>query len=163
MICLCSIKKYCSEDITEIENYEKAVTSQEIYECHHRLETHNSDGEKRLTDITVNELKALDMYYNRPANELIFLEHHEHRKLHLTGTKRACGNKNMLGKHFTEESKKKMSNSCKTKIPVICTTTNEIFDSIKAASISLRVARDSIKNVLEGRQIFTKGLHFEYI
>ena len=163
MICLCSIKKYCSEDITKIENYEKAVNSQEIYECHHRLETHNSDGEKRLTDITVNELKALDMYYNRPASELIFLGHHEHRKLHLTGTKRACGNKNNLGKHFTKESKKKMSDSCKTKIQIICTTTNETFDSIKAASISLGVARDSIKKVLEGHRFFTKGLHFEYI
>ena len=163
MICLCTIKKYCSEDITKIENYKKAVASQEIYECHHRLETHNSDGEKRLIDITVSELKALDMYYKRPASELIFLEHHEHRKLHLTGTKRACGNKNRLGKHSTEETKKKMSDSCKTKIQIICTTTNETFDSIKAASISLEVARDSIKKVLRGQRFFTKGLHFEYI
>ena len=56
-----------------------------------------------------------------------------------------------------------MSDSCKTKIQIICTTTNETFDSIKAASISLGVARDSIKKVLEGRRFFTKGLHFEYI
>jgi hypothetical protein len=33
-------------------------------------------------NITVEELKALDMYYNRPAEELIWLRNKEHSKLH---------------------------------------------------------------------------------
>lgn len=72
-----------SEQIEQIENYELAKKNNFDGWCiHHRLETHNSDGEKRLVNLTRTELKALDMYYNRPANELIFLTNSEHAKLH---------------------------------------------------------------------------------
>ena len=50
--------------------------------CHHRLETHNSDGERRLIDISIKELKALNMYYNRPASEFIFMRTIDHEMLH---------------------------------------------------------------------------------
>lgn len=71
------------EQIEQIENYELAKESNfNGWDIHHRLETHNSDGEKRLVNISVAELKALDMYYNRPAKELIFLTKSEHIKLH---------------------------------------------------------------------------------
>lgn len=64
---------YCTEP-EKIENFEKALADGfKGWEIHHRLETHNSDGERRLVDITRAELKALDMYYNRPPNELIYL------------------------------------------------------------------------------------------
>ena len=71
------------EEIERIENYELAKKDNFKGWCiHHRLETHNSDGEKRLVNLSMAELKALDMYYNRPANELIFLTKSEHTKLH---------------------------------------------------------------------------------
>ena len=55
-------KLYCKEP-EKIENYGKAAADNfEGWCCHHRLETHNSDGERRLVDITREELKALDMY-----------------------------------------------------------------------------------------------------
>ena len=75
---------YCiSEQIEQIENYELAKADNfNGWHIHHRLETHNSDGEKRLVNLSVEELIALEMYYNRPANELIFLTASEHRKLH---------------------------------------------------------------------------------
>ena len=51
-----------------IENYELAKKYDfKGWEIHHRLETHTSDGEKRTVNISRNELIALDMYYNRPA------------------------------------------------------------------------------------------------
>ena len=94
-------KLFCKEP-ENIENYEKAKVDDFIgWECHHRLETHNSDGERRLVDITRRELKALGMYYNRPVSELIFLPTSEHSRLH------------MKGKHLSEETKKKMSESKK--------------------------------------------------
>ena len=66
-----------------IENYDKAVVDEtQIWACHHRLETHNSDGEKRLVDITKEELQALDMYYDRPASELIFMTPRDHSYMH---------------------------------------------------------------------------------
>lgn len=75
---------YCiPEEIEQIENYELAKESNfNGWHIHHRLETHNSDGEKRLVYLSREELIALDMYYNRPANELIFLTKSEHMKLH---------------------------------------------------------------------------------
>ena len=77
-----SIIHYCTEN-EKIENYELAKADNFIgWDRHHRLETHNSDGERRLIDLTVDELKALDMYYNRPPEELIWLKHSDHKKLH---------------------------------------------------------------------------------
>ena len=75
-------KRYCCEDLSKIENYEEAVNSPLKWACHHRLETHNSDGERRSVDLTGKELIALDMYYHRPADELIFLQNSEHIFLH---------------------------------------------------------------------------------
>ena len=87
-----------------IENYEAAIADDtQVWVCHHRLETHNSDGERRLVDISKAELIALGMYYDRPPEELIFLSQVEHVKLHNTGRK------------FSEECRVKMSiaQSCK--------------------------------------------------
>lgn len=71
------------EDVTKVENYEKAKADNFVnWVQHHRLETHNSDGERRLVQITAEELQALDMYYNRPAEELIWLTRAEHINIH---------------------------------------------------------------------------------
>lgn len=78
---------YC-RDFTEIENYDKAVTDEtHLWDCHHRLETHTSDGERRLVDISAKELKVLGVYYDRPPEELIFLTQEEHHRLHRCGKK----------------------------------------------------------------------------
>ena len=73
------------EEWEQIENYQFAKKDNFDGWCiHHRLETHNSDGQRRLVNLSREELKALDMYYNRPANELIFLTNSEHTSLHRT-------------------------------------------------------------------------------
>lgn len=77
MICYETTKKYCNEDISLIENYEEAVNNSEKYDCHHRLEI--QDGKKVYS---VKQLKELNLYYKRPAEELIFLSHVEHVRLH---------------------------------------------------------------------------------
>ena len=94
-----------------IENYSKAIAdNSEIWACHHRLETHNSNGERRLVDILGTELIALDLYYDRPPEELIFLTQSEHMRLHRIGKPGA-----MKDKHHSEETKRKMSESHKGK------------------------------------------------
>lgn len=76
---------YCSTPEL-IENYDVAIgDTTQTWDCHHRLETHNSDGERRLVDLTREELIALDMYYDRPPEELIFLTPSDHVKLHFKG------------------------------------------------------------------------------
>lgn len=95
-----------------IENYEKAISDKtQTWHCHHRLETHFSDGTERPKNaqITVEELKALNMYFNRPPEELIFLTHKEHLRLH---NKR---NKYALGKHRSEETRRKIGAAHKGK------------------------------------------------
>ena len=64
-----SIEKICS-DYTEVENYDDAVKSKEMYVLHHCAEFR----------YTVKELKALDKYFNRPPEELIFIPDSLHIK-----------------------------------------------------------------------------------
>ena len=103
-------ERYCKE-YENIENYDKALKDNfKGWEVHHRLETHNSDGERRLVDIGYKELKALGIYYNRPAEELIFLTTREHSVLHTKG--KQAWNK---GKKMSEEFCRKNSESHKGK------------------------------------------------
>lgn len=76
-------RRHYTSDWTNVENYDKAKADNfKGWVCHHRLETHNSDGERRLVDLTEEELRALGVYVDRPANELIFLTRAEHMRLH---------------------------------------------------------------------------------
>lgn len=118
-----SFKKYCTE-YKNIENFEKAKADNfKGWDCHHRLETHNSDGERRPVDVTAAELIALGMYYNRPASELIFMKHSEHSSLHKpseeTRNKIGAAHKGKQGywkeKNLSEEVKKKISEANKGK------------------------------------------------
>ena len=73
---------FCTNN-EKIENYKKAYADNFVnWERHHRLETHTSEGKKRLVQLTPEELKALDVYYNRPPEEMIYLTVQQHRKLH---------------------------------------------------------------------------------
>ena len=121
-----NFKRYC-KDYQNIENYEKAKADNfKNWEIHHRLETHTSDGERRLVNISMGELKALDMYWHRPAEELIFLTESEHNTLHHKGkliseehkkkvSEASKGNKRALGYHHSEETRKKISEARKGK------------------------------------------------
>ena len=104
MNCLCRTPEL-------IENYDKAIAdTTQVWNCHHRLETHTSDGEKRLVDISRAELIALGTYYDRPPEELIFLTKAEHQRLHNVGKPSP-----MKGKHHTEEWTRKIAESNKGK------------------------------------------------
>lgn len=53
--------KYCRDDLSKIENYEKAIDDNtQTWHLHHRLEL-TLDGEPALT---AAQLKLHDMYYN---------------------------------------------------------------------------------------------------
>ena len=122
-------KHFCKNP-ENIENYKKALADNfKGWHCHHRLETHTSDGKRRAVDITAAELKALDMYWYRPASELIFLTISEHRSLHTKGESNPMYGKQGYwkgktgpnkgktgpnkGKHFSEEHKKKIGETKK--------------------------------------------------
>ena len=106
-------EKYC-KDYEKIENFEKAKKDNfKGWHCHHRLETHTSDGERRAVDIAQKDLIALGMYYNRPAEELIFLTTREHNAYQKG--KRAGEKHPNYGKHPSEETRRKIAESHKGK------------------------------------------------
>lgn len=74
-------KRYCREPLSNVENYEVAVSSPDKYELHHRDEIKilPSGVEVRRSK---EELIENGRYFNCPANELIFLPQIEHRKMH---------------------------------------------------------------------------------
>ena len=92
-------KKYCSEPLDNIENYQQALVEGFAGWCiHHRREI-KPDG----TRVSMKELKSNGLYYDRPASELVFMRFGEHTSLHM------LGNKYMKGKQLSEEARKKMS------------------------------------------------------
>lgn len=164
---------YC-RDYTQIENYNKAVVDEtQIWDCHHRLETHTSDGERRLVDISTEELKALGVYYNRPPEELIFLTQEEHMRLHRLGKKldkesiqkRTAKQK---GLKRTEETKRRLADSnrnnpkqhCKK---VRCIETNTVYPSVGEAARVTGILRSNIGNVCHGRAFTAGGYHWEFL
>lgn len=122
-------KKFCKDDISKIENYDKAIAdTTQTWHIHHRLEL-TLDGEFAHS---MEELKRLGMYYKRPYFELIFLTKSEHHRLHKEDennpmygrqhsiyTKRKMSesrkgeNNPLYGKHHSEETRKKMSDAQK--------------------------------------------------
>ena len=79
----------CCEDISKIENYEKAIADTEIHwVCHHR------GGILPCGRFTRRDLKKFKLYYNRPASELIFLTKSEHSRIHTYGVSRFKGKDN---------------------------------------------------------------------
>lgn len=78
MISVKNARLYCKDDITKIENYEEALNSDVMYDCHHRLElTLNNEFAHSREDLI-----RLGMYFKRPHFELIFLKPSEHTALH---------------------------------------------------------------------------------
>lgn len=115
-------KKYCKDDISKIENYDKAIAdTTQTWICHHRLAL-TLDGEFAHSH---DDLKRPGMYYYRPYFELIFMTKSEHDSLHNTGKTLSDETKKKLsdarkgkagpnkGRTFSEESRKKMSEAAK--------------------------------------------------
>jgi len=110
MINLNKVKSYC-KDFQKIENFMEAYNDlNETWHCHHRLEIHD-DYENTMEDLIL-----MNLYYNRPPEELIFLRSADHMSIHHKG--KTPSNwvsliESNKGKKRSEESKKRMSESAK--------------------------------------------------
>ncbi len=115
MINVKSVREYCRDDISKIENYDKAISdTTQVWHIHHRLEL-TLDGEFALTS---KQLKMHCMYYKRPYYELIFLTRDEHYRIHrkskrLSDNTRIKIGKALKGRYVSEETRKKKSEALK--------------------------------------------------
>lgn len=66
------LKRYCREPLENIKGYRESVEADGRYDCHHINE---------LT-FTKDELIKMNMYYHRPASELVFMKAEDHSKWH---------------------------------------------------------------------------------
>lgn len=96
-----SFEYFCPERYVEIENYELAKADNfKGWICHHRLGEHC---------FTKDQLIAFGMYFNVTPGELKFVTKKEHTLIHIVGKP------TMKGKHHTEATRKRMSESHKGK------------------------------------------------
>ena len=109
----CRVKRICCEDVSLIENYDKAIADMSrSWHLHHRLEIELNKTRKELIE--------MGLYYHRPASELIFLTIEEHLSIHHKGKEiskeqREKTSKKLIGGHLSEEAKKKISEANKGK------------------------------------------------
>ena len=137
-------KSFCREDISLIENYDKAIADDtQTWHCHHRRETIFSR----------KDLIEIGEYYNRPACELIFVTKSEHTRLHKSGEnnpnfgKLAWNN----GKHLSTEHRKNLSEALKGKYQ-----SEEARKKLSEARKGKHHSEESRKKIAEAR----KGNHW---
>ena len=142
-----AVSKYCRDDLSKIDNYEKAIAdTTQTWVIHHRLEL-TLDGEPALTS---KQLKMHDMYYNRPYYELIFLTDAEHRKLHTKGRPSP-----MKGHTLSEEHRRKISEAMKGR-----TLTEETRRKISEANKNMSdETRRKISEAMKGENHPFYGKH----
>ena len=109
-------KSYCCEDLSLIENYDKAISdTTQTWDCHHRGEILPCGRFSR------DDLKKFGLYYNRPASELIFLTLSEHTRLHAKGVQLSEEHKKAIsdtkkGVPLSEANKKAISDAMKGRL-----------------------------------------------
>lgn len=120
MIAEYKVKLYCSGNIADIENYDKAVADDElVWHCHHRKECCASK----------EELIARGEYWKVPPADLIFMTPAEHTALHWSfdanasrrakisarqkGNRNGANSKRFTERHHTAEARKKIGEASK--------------------------------------------------
>ena len=79
-----NLKRMCREDLSLIENYDKAINDDtQMWVLHHRDEVRYLPS-GMIVFRSKQELIENDRYYHCPANELIFMTRSEHGHLHFS-------------------------------------------------------------------------------
>lgn len=150
-------RKFCCEEISKIENYDKAIADKsKTWDCHHRLEMF------WWWICPRKDLIEQGMYYNQPADRLIFLDRLEHIRLHANN--RTCETKRKLsearkgnqsgfkGKHHSEKTRRRISEA-KEKSVEQYTMDGVLlarFDSQKKAALCTGISKGNISSCCKG-------------
>ena len=159
-----SWKRYCSEPLDKIEHYEEALAEGFKGWCiHHRLEI-KPDG----TRVSVKELIDQNLYYGRPASELVFMRKGEHCALHNTGNaymkwhKHSADTRRKIseakrGKQLSAETRKKLSEAHKDK-QLSAETRQKMSEAHKGKHPS-EESRKKMSEAHKGKPTCMKGKH----
>ena len=147
-------KRFCSDDISLIENYYQAIADEEkMWDTHHRREC---DSEGR-TLFTKKQLIDMNLYFNRPASELIFVTRSMHSKLHREMLENVGKN---VGKKYGKIGGKKNS------IPILQFSKDGTFvkewPSAHEAERQLGIFHSNICYCLKGRLKSAGGFVWRY-
>lgn len=149
---------YCSEDISLIENYHRAVWDPyEKWEIHHRRECDDNGR----TIFTCKQLIEMDLYLNRPASELIFVTRSMHWKIHREKMEKGGKIGGKIGGKKTGAI-----NGKKCSIPILQFTKDGTFikewPSAHEACRQLGISQPHICNCLKGRRKHAGGFVWRY-
>ena len=149
-------KRYCSDDISLIENYYQAISDEKkMWDIHHRKEC---DSEGR-TLFTRTQLVENNLYFKRPASELIFVTRSMHWKLHRE-LRENVGKISRGHEAASEAAKEKLS------IPILQFTKDGEFikewPSLSEAHRQLGIAYQNICKCLKGRRNHAGGFVWRY-
>ena len=163
-------KLFCSEDVSLIENYHQAISDEEkMWDVHHRRE---SDSEGR-TLFTRKQLIEMNLYYKRPASELIFVTRSMHKNMHremLENNGKNVGKKygKIGGKKGGKIVGKKTGaiNGKKRSIPILQFTKDgtliKEWPSLSDAYRQLGISQSNICHCLKGRKKSAGGYNWRY-
>ena len=151
-------KRYCSEDISLIENYHQAIADQtRMWDVHHRREC----DENGKTLFTYKQLVEMNLYLNRPASELIFVTKSMHCKLH----REIHSNGGKIGGKIGGK-KNGAINGKKCYIPILQLTKEGRFvkewPSLNEAERQLGIACSNICHCLKGYRKSAGGFVWRY-
>ena len=100
---------FCKDDISLIENFDKASKDpSECWVCHHRMEIRPDYNN------SVEELKAMGLYFHRPAGELVFMKSGDHSSLHnrnRSSKTKAAISKGLVGRKISEVTRQKLKDA----------------------------------------------------
>ena len=152
MINAYNAKLYCSEDISFIENYREAIADQtRTWDIHHLREC----DENGRTLFTKKQLIENNLYYKRPASELMFVTRLMHSKLH----RELCEKCGKIGG-------KSPSKIEKQSIPILQFTKSGEFikewPSLREAGRQLGISHKNICHCLKGRHKSAGGFIWRY-
>lgn len=167
-------ERYCSEDIALIENYREAIADEKrTWDIHHRREC----DENGRTLLTRKQLVENNLYYNRPASELIFVTRYMHNKLHRE-IREKCGKilgkiyGKIVGKKYGAINGKKTGaingkkGAIKQSIPILQFSKDgtliKEWPSLSEAERQLGISHSHISACLKGRLKSTGGFVWRY-
>ena len=137
-------KSYCCEELSLIENYDKAIAdTTQTWICHHIL------GEQYDSKYLIDN----NLYENRPASEFRFVTLAEHNSLHFKGVTKS-------------EAHKKAIAEAKSKKILQFTKSGEFikeWPSLNEAERELGINRGNICSCCNGKLKSAGGYVWEYV